>query len=119
MAVLSRDARQRLIIAEKAMANNDIRTLRIVRDRVFVELVYRRIFFRTGGNVRAWMTTIAEIKRVLFFVSRAHTRRVAQSVDNALELHIRPYGLPTCFPGRRCSKDPVSAQAGRNDLIIN
>lgn len=66
--VCSRGARQRLIIGTKAMDTTDIRRRKAARDRAFEEFVYRRIFMRTGGNVREWMVLTASIKRLLLLV---------------------------------------------------
>lgn len=69
MTLCARDARQRFLIAKRAMANNEIRKRKSARDRLFAELVYRRIFMRTGGVVRTWTTIIAHVKRLRFLVS--------------------------------------------------
>lgn len=63
-----RDARQRLLIATRAMANREIRNGQEVRDRAFGELVHKRIYLRTGGNVRDWLALVAGIKRILYMV---------------------------------------------------
>lgn len=64
-----RDARQRLLIASRAMANREIRNGQEVRDRAFGELVHKQIYLRTGGNVRDWLALVAGIKRLLYLVS--------------------------------------------------
>lgn len=68
MTLRSRDARQRSLIAKRAMANHEMRKRKSARDRLFAELVYSRIFMRTGGVVRAWTTVIAHVKRLRFLV---------------------------------------------------
>ncbi len=67
--VRSRDSRQRSLIAERAMANREMRKHKLTRDRAFAELVYGRIYMRTGGIVRAWSSIIANINRIRFMVS--------------------------------------------------
>lgn len=69
MAVVARDAIQRRLIADTAIANHEIKASKIVRDRVFAELVYKRVFDRTGGNARFWMVVVASVRRLLLFVS--------------------------------------------------
>lgn len=73
MAVRSRDARQRSIIATRAMANREMRKCKSERDRAFAELVYRNIFMRTGGLVRSWTVIIANVNRLKFLVSSIFT----------------------------------------------
>lgn len=74
MAVRSRDTRQRSIIATRAMANREMRKCKADRDRAFAELVYRKIFMRTGGVVRSWTTIIANVNRLRFLVSAVFAR---------------------------------------------
>lgn len=69
MTLRARDARQCALIATRAMANREMRTRKLARDRAFAELVYGRIFMRTGGVVRAWAVIIANVKRLRFLVS--------------------------------------------------
>lgn len=53
------------------MANHEMRKKKLARDRAFAELVYGRIFLRTGGVVRAWTAMIANVNRLRFLVSSA------------------------------------------------
>lgn len=69
MAIIAKDAKQRLLIAEKATANREVKARKIARDMVFAELVYKRIFIRTGGNARSWMVVLANVQSLLLFVS--------------------------------------------------
>lgn len=78
----SRDARQRSLIAKRAMANHGMRKRKSARDRLFAELVYGRIFMRTGGIVRAWTVIIANVNRLRFLVSSV----LLSSVDFATTL---------------------------------
>lgn len=74
MTLRARDARQRALIATRAMANREMRKRKLARDKAFAELVYRRIFMRTGGVVRAWTVIIAHVKRLRFLVSARSIR---------------------------------------------
>ena len=65
----TRDARQRALIATRAMANREMRERKLARDTAVAQLVYGRIFKRTGGVVRAWAVIIANVNRLLFLVS--------------------------------------------------
>lgn len=69
MTLHARDARQRYLIAKKGMANREMRNKKLARDRAVAELVYGRIFMRTGGVVRAWTVIIANVNRLRFLVS--------------------------------------------------
>ena len=73
MTLRTRDARQRALIATRAMANREMRQRKLKRDRAFAELVYGRIFMRTGGLVRAWAAIIANVKRLTFLVSAMYS----------------------------------------------
>lgn len=68
----SREATQLSFISTRAMANREMRTCKAERDRAFAELVYGRLFTRTGGIVRTWTSIIANIKRLLFLVRSEH-----------------------------------------------
>ena len=67
-AVRLRNDRQRLLISERGAANSEVRRCKATRDRAFAELVYRRIYARTGGNARAWAVIVASITRLQFMV---------------------------------------------------
>lgn len=51
------------------MANREMHKHKLARDRAFAELVYGRMYMRTGGVVRAWSSIIANINRIRFMVS--------------------------------------------------
>ena len=63
-----RNDRQRLLISERGAANSEVRRCKATRDRAFAELVYRRIYARTGGNARAWAVIVASVTRLQFMV---------------------------------------------------
>ncbi|CAN0246598.1 unnamed protein product, partial [Pylaiella littoralis] len=89
MTLCARDARQRFLIAKRAMANNEIRKRKSARDRLFAELVYKRIFMRTGGVVRTWTTIIAHVKRLRFLegaVERAGRQKRLELNENRLAI---------------------------------
>lgn len=67
-AVRLRNERQRLLIKSRGVANSEVRRCKATRDRAFAELVYRRIYTRTGGNARAWAVIVASIIRLQFMV---------------------------------------------------
>lgn len=73
MTLRARDYRQRALIATRAMANREMRTRKLARDKAFAELLYGRIFMRTGGVVRAWAAIIANVTRLLFLVSAVYS----------------------------------------------
>ena len=51
------------------MDNREMRKRKLARDRAFADLVYSRIYMRTGGVVREWSSIIANINRIRFMVS--------------------------------------------------
>ncbi|CAM9405818.1 unnamed protein product [Hapterophycus canaliculatus] len=92
MAVRSRGSRQRSIIAKRAMANREIRKCKYDRDRVFAEFVYRKIFMRTGGIVRAWTVIIADVNRLAFLqgaVERAARQHLLEHNSNRIAIVTR------------------------------
>ena len=73
----SRNERQRLLIASRGMANREVQRRKKMRDRAFAELVYRRIYTRTGGNARAWAVIVASVTRLQFMVGHSRYDRDA------------------------------------------
>ncbi|CAM9875461.1 unnamed protein product [Ectocarpus sp. 4 AP-2014] len=88
----SREITQLSLISTRAMANREMRTCKAERDRAFAELVYGRLFTRTGGIVRAWTAVIANIKRLLFLqgaVERAARQHLLEANMNRMAIVTR------------------------------
>ncbi|CAM9175616.1 unnamed protein product, partial [Ectocarpus fasciculatus] len=88
----SREATQLSLISTRAMANREMRTCKAERDRAFAELVYGRLFTRTGGIVRTWTSIIANIKRLLFLqgaVERAARQHLLEANMNRMAIVTR------------------------------
>ncbi|CAB1119759.1 unnamed protein product [Ectocarpus sp. CCAP 1310/34] len=85
----SRETTQLFLISTKALANREMRTCKAERDRAFAELVYGRLFTRTGGIVRTWTAIIANIKRLLFLMPHI----VHGADDNDISICLRSYDI--------------------------
>ncbi|CAN0215764.1 unnamed protein product, partial [Ectocarpus sp. 13 AM-2016] len=88
----SRETTQLSLISTRAMANREMRTCKAERDRAFAELVYGRLFTRTGGIVRTWTAIIANIKRLLFLqgaVERAARQHLLETNMNRMAIVTR------------------------------
>ncbi|CAM9924123.1 unnamed protein product [Ectocarpus sp. 6 AP-2014] len=96
----SRETTQLFLISTRAMANREMRTCKAERDRAFAELVYGRLFTRTGGIVRTWTAIIANIKRLLFL--RGAVERAAR--QHLLEANMNRMAIVTRFMSQMALK---------------